>query len=492
MNRLAMILVVIALLTGIALGAWLRPAASVKPSAAPAQDAVLYWYDPMHPDQHFDKPGRSPFMDMDLVPKYANAASEGGDGVQIDARTAQNLGVRVVKAERGVLRQPLTVAGTIAFDASAVEVVQARARGYLERVHARRVLAPVRAGEPLADLVAPEWAAALAEYHALRAMPGSDLAALRKAARQRLQVLGVPDAAIRQSERTGAANGRVTLVAPRDGVLAAIDAREGQAVEPGMPLFRINGLDQVWVEAAVPEAHAAALRSGLPVQIEVPAWPGRSFDGTIAAVLPQVDPVSRTLGVRIVLENTDHALAPGMLARVRLRADDGRQRVLVPSEAVITTGTRSVVIVEESAGRFMPHEVRTGAEANGRTEILEGLDSGARVVASGQFLIDSEANLRGSLRRLGPDPSQSSASGHEHADHAMPAAAPTSTPAMDHEHMNHAMPAPAPAPAPTPAPAPAMDHEHMNHAMPAPAPAPAPAKASEHEHMNHAMPGTPQ
>jgi Cu(I)/Ag(I) efflux system membrane fusion protein len=408
MNRITAIIGIAALLIGIGFGYALRrpapPSSGVATSAPPAAPAgereALYWYDPMRPDQHLDKPGKSPFMDMQLLPKYADGGVAATGGVSVNARTAQNLGIRTAAVERGTLAPAIRVLGTVAYDDSAVDVVQARTRGYLARVHVRKLLTPVRRGQALADLVAPEWASAQAEYLALHAMSGPTIASLRAAARQRLVVLGLPADSIRRLDRTGEVAAHVTLVAPRDGVIAELDAREGQAVEPGMPLFRINGLDRVWVNAEVPEAQSAALREGAAVSVSVSAWPGRSFSGRVGAILPQVDPATRTLRVRIELENPDRALAPGMFAQVVVDAATGEPQLLVPSEAVIRTGERTVVIVAESEGRFRPVEVRIGAEADGRTAILDGLRDDARVVVSGQFLIDSEANLRGSLTRM--------------------------------------------------------------------------------------------
>lgn len=405
MNRLMTTAAVsaFALIAGALIGYSLRRPASSGAPASAAQStarAALYWYDPMHPDQHFDKPGKSPFMDMQLVPKYADSADAGGAGITIDPRVRQNLAIRTAVAERGSLNPEVVVVGSVAYDEEALAVVEARARGYLERVYVRKPLAHVRAGEPLADLVAPEWAAAEAEYLALRSMSGATIPALRAAARQRLAVVGVPDDAIRRLDRTGKASSRVTLTAPRDGVVASLDAREGQAVEPGMPLFRINGLDRVWVHAEVPEQQARGIEIGVPAKIEVAAFSGRTFSGTVDAVLPDVDAATRTERVRIELANPDRGLAPGMYATVRLAAGQSREAVLVPSEAVIRTGTRTVVIVADAGGAFRPVEVRTGAESGDRIAILDGLDAGARVVVSGQFLIDSEANLRGTLTRM--------------------------------------------------------------------------------------------
>ncbi len=404
MNR-TLLFVVIALFVGLGIGYVIhRPADSMASRATPAfaDPAVLYWYDPMRPDQHFDKPGKSPFMDMQLVPKKAGGDSASADtsGVTVNARMAQNLGIRTALVDRGTIAASITVVGTVAYDDSANAVVQARTRGYLEHVFVRKPLTAVHRGQALADLVAPDWASAAAEYRALRGLSGANIDLLRMAARQRLITLGLPEDAIRRIDKTGEVSTHVTLVAPRDGVITELDAREGQAVEPGMPLFRINGLATVWINADVPEAQSAGLREGAPVSISVSAWPGRRFEAAINAILPRVDAMTRTLRVRIELANPDGALAPGMFAQVALETPASDAQLSVPSEAVIRTGERTVVIVAESAGHFRPVDVRTGAEVNGKTVILEGLEDGARVVVSGQFLIDSEANLRDSLSRM--------------------------------------------------------------------------------------------
>jgi Cu(I)/Ag(I) efflux system membrane fusion protein len=403
MNRLTIAIVPLALLIGVGIGYVLHRPASVSTIAPPGERKVLYWYDPMQPTRHFNEPGKSPYMDMPLKPKYADeAASTRTEGVSVSARTTQDLGIRTAPIEHGALAFAVAVVGTVAYDESALEVVQARTRGYLARVYVRKPLTAVRRGEPLAELVSPEWSGAEAEYLALRSASPS----LRDAARQRLIVLGLPDASIRRLERTGRAQTSVTLVAPRDGVVAELDAREGQAVEPGMPLFRINGLDTVWLQADVPETQSAGLREGTPVSAAVSAFPGRTFAGRVSAILPQVDPTTRTLRLRIELTNSDRALIPGMFAQVKLEPSSAALQLLVPSEAVIRTGTRTVVIVADEDGRFRPVDVKTGAEGGGKTAILDGLDENDRVVVSGQFLIDSEANLRGSLTRMSAPPSE--------------------------------------------------------------------------------------
>jgi len=195
----------------------------------------------------------------------------------------------------------------------------------------------------------------------------------------------------------------VTLRAPSDGVVSEVLVREGQAVAAGTPLFRINGVETVWLEAAIPQAGAAALRAGAPIEATVSALPGKIFGGEVEALLPPVDATSRTLRARSVVRNPDGLLAPGMFADVSLRADPGTSVPLVPTEALIATGSDSRVIVQDADGRFRAVRVRSGRSGDGRTEILAGLEGGERVVVSGQFLIDSEASLSGALERLGGD-----------------------------------------------------------------------------------------
>jgi Cu(I)/Ag(I) efflux system membrane fusion protein len=381
--------------------AWWSHRGSSPMVAAPAtpDKPVLYWYDPMVPNQHFDHPGKSPFMDMQLVPKLAGGSDDAGV-VRIDARQVQNLGVRTARVSHGTLTPTLRVSGTVGFDERQVSVVQARVAGIVERLNVRVPLTEVHQRQALMTLLAPEWTAAQEDYLSLRRPRSPGLDALRDAARQRLLLLGMDEAQIRAVERSGQAQTRIAITAPRDGVLGELSVREGATVAMGTPLARLNGLDTVWIQAALPEAQSGRVRAGAAVVAEVTAFPGEHFTGTIDAVLPDVDATTRTQAARIVLHNADHRLAPGMFARVAITDAGIAEQILVPSEAVITTGTRSVVIVAEGNGRFRAQEVRLGHQADGRSEILDGLDDDATVVLSGQFLIDSEASLTGALSRL--------------------------------------------------------------------------------------------
>jgi Cu(I)/Ag(I) efflux system membrane fusion protein len=414
MNRTAVAAAVAALVASLATGyaafrygmrEGTRLAAPAAASSAPAADPlsgrrILYWHDPMVPGQRFDKPGKSPFMDMELVPVYADDAAGDEGVVAISPRVVQSLGIRTAEVVRGALTRQVQVVGNVAYNERELVLVQARVAGFVEKLHVRAPLDPVREGEPLVEILAPEWVAAQEEYLALRRLRTPDAESLRAAARQRMQLVGMGEEAIVALERTGEVRAHAVLTAPVSGVVAELGVREGMNVAAGATLFRINSLASVWINAEVPEAQAAMLRSGRPVEARAAAWPGVTFKGRIQSLLPQVNPITRTVTARAELANPNGRLAPGMFVTVDLGSVAIPHALLVPSEAVIQTGRRSVVIAALGEGRFRPVEVETGAEANGLTEIRKGLESGQNVVVSGQFLIDSEASLKATGARM--------------------------------------------------------------------------------------------
>lgn len=353
-------------------------------------EEVLYWHDPMVPGQRFDKPGKSPFMDMQLVPKCAGGGAD-QTGVSIDPALIQNLGIRTAMAERGVLETETTVTGTIAYNAREMAVVQPRSSGFVQRTYG---LAPddvVRRGAPLVDLLIPEWGGAQREYLAVAATGDK---ALTSAARQRLQLLGMPDSMISAVARSGSPRSVITITAPTSGVVTMLAVRPGMSVSSGQTLAEITGLNPIWLEAAIPEIQAGDVRIGQTVRATLTAYPGELFTGRITTILPSAQADSRTLTVRAELPNPNLKLRPGMFAKVSL-SPERREALLIPSEAVIRTGKRTLVMLAQGKGGFSPAEVRLGREANGQTEIFEGLAPGEKVVTSGQFLLDSEASLGG-------------------------------------------------------------------------------------------------
>lgn len=415
------------------------PHASAAPPTGHAGKKILYWHDPMMPEQKFDKPGKSPYMDMDLVPVYAG--EEQADGaVKVSPGVQQNLGIRIVEVRKGVLGAALQLVGSVAFNERDVALVQARSNGYVERLFVRAPLELVRKGQPLLQLYVPDWVAAQEEYLAVRRMPaGAETSGLLDAALQRMRLAGMTDEQVRQVAARNSVSARITVTAPVGGVITELAARDGMTVAAGAPLFKISGLRSVWVNAEVPESAASQVRPGMAVQATSAAFPGATFNGKVEALLPEVDTATRTLKARIELANPNRKLVPGMFASIRLAPRAGRDVPLVPSEAIIQTGTRTVVIAALGGGKFAPVDVVTGAEAGGQTEVLRGLEAGQKVVASGQFLIDSEASLRGALRRLGDPPAQAATPAVDAAAPAPAAvrpAAPAAPPAAVSHHAN--------------------------------------------------------
>ena len=243
----------------------------------------------------------------------------------------------------------------------------------------------------IADIQLPEWGGAQTEFLSVKRLGQPELTS---AARQRLKLLGMSDRLIASVERTGHTDGTMTITSPISGVIQTLDARVGVTLEQGQTLAQVTGLGTVWLNAAVPEAQTGELRIGQRATATLTAFPGETFSGRIIAVLPTTQIDSRTVTARIELTNRGGRLRPGMFAQVAL-GGDAAPALLVPSEAVIRTGTRTIVMLAKGDGRYHPAEVRTGREGGGQTEILQGLAAGEKVVASGQFLLDSEATLTG-------------------------------------------------------------------------------------------------
>ena len=370
---------------------------AVEAQADSSGRQVLYWYDPMFPDKRFDKPGKSPFMDMQLVPRYAEEAGDVG-GVTVSPAVMQNLGIRLAKVEVRDMAPVVRAVGRVDFDQRLISEVQTLTPGFVERLSVRAEGEPIGAGRVIAQVYSPELLAAQNEYRALMTSKGAVSASLRTAARSRMKLLGLPEAMIRRLERGGAPQRTYPVVTRTSGVVTTIGARPGAQVSPGQSIVTIQGVGQVLVVADVPEASLNNIRVGQPAEISFAAYPGDIRRGVVDYIFPSLNAQSRTGQVRFTLPNPGARLKSGMFANVKLEGAGG-MAVVVPSEAVIDTGRRQVVVVKRS-GRFVPQEVQIERDYAEWTEIRAGLKPGEEVVASGQFLIDSEASLQGYLSRL--------------------------------------------------------------------------------------------
>ncbi|MFJ5431485.1 efflux RND transporter periplasmic adaptor subunit [Pectobacterium actinidiae] len=366
---------------------------SHSPSTAEPERAVLYWYDPMVPDKRFDKPGKSPFMEMELVPRYADDVQEDG-GVIVSARQQQNLGVRTTRAEMRELTDRTTGYGTVALNERGLHTLVAPSGGIVEKLTVNALQQQVKKGETLATLWNPTWAAAQREYLAVRQL-GDDI--LTQSARQRLALLFMPEAIIRQVERSGKPQDRIAITAPEDGYVNKLEVRQGMQLSPAQPLFELASLNPVWIDVDYPEAQAAQLTLGNDISATNSAWPGKTFHGKISELLPVLDSTTRTLKARIVLDNPQQQLKPGMYLTVQLSHSQVQPRLAIPQEALLVSGSQNRVLLSDGNGHFTPRNVTVGASLGDWVEIIDGLKAGDNVVTSGQFLIDSEASLRSAL-----------------------------------------------------------------------------------------------
>ena len=357
---------------------------------------VLYWYDPMLPMERYNAPGKSS-MNMDLQPKYADAG--GGDTIRISSEVQQNLGIRTTRVVYANLAPAIGVVGRVETDERRIFEVQTLTPGFVEQLTVRAVGEQVGRGSRVASVYSPELLGAQHEYAALRKIRRSTITpGLRSAARQRLQLLGLPEAAIRRLDAGGPPQRTYPVFAPRSGIVTAIGSRPGARVEPGQSILTLADVSQVWVVAEVPELSLGQIRTRQTAEVTFPAYPGEVQRGRIDYIFPTLDAEARTGRVRITLPNPGGRLKIGMFAKVTI-GGTGSGGLVVPAEAVISTGKRDVVIVRRGDG-FIPVEVELGSTVGDRTIVQRGLNLNDIVVVSGQFLIDSEASLAGLVERL--------------------------------------------------------------------------------------------
>ena len=362
---------------------------------------VLFWYDPMKPDVKFDKPGKSPFMDMDLVPKYADEVSgQKSHGIVIDPTLVQNLGLKTAPVIKGQLQFSQTIPANISFNDYQFVIVQARAEGFVEKVYPLTLGDKVKKGTPLIDVTIPQWVEAQSEYLLLAESGASPMQL--KGILERLRLAGMPHEDIQRLRQSRTLQSRFTIKAPIDGVITAFDLRTGMNLSKDKVVAQIQGVDPVWVSAAIPETLADLLNESTQFSISIPAYPNSQLRIEKWDILPSVDPNTRSLQVRLQVNNSDELLKPGMNAYVQLTTQ-GSEALLIPSQAVIDTGSEQRVITVGQDGLFVPKAIKVLHTSRGQTSIASGLAEGESVVVNGLFLIDSEANISGALERMRSD-----------------------------------------------------------------------------------------
>ena len=345
----------------------------------------------MHPQVRLADPDAPcPICGMSLVPVSSTSQA---DGVTIDARVVQNIGVRTAEVTTGPLLREIRTVGSVVVDETRVADVNARFGGFVETLAVAETGVKVEADQPLLTAYSPEVFAAADEYRL--ALGGANEAVIN-AGRRRLELLGLSAGEISRLGDEGGAT--VTLRSPLAGTVLEKSVLQGQELRPGQRLYRVADLSRVWVEAVLYEDDLALVRVGQPAAVTLASLPGRTLEGEVTLVSPTVDPMTRQATARVELANDDGLLRPGQYAHVRIDIEAAPEATLVPREAVLETGDRQVVMLDLGDGRYSPRNVTLGHSASeGRVEVLDGLDAGDRVVTSGQFLLDSEANVQAAL-----------------------------------------------------------------------------------------------
>lgn len=413
---------------------------------------ILYWRAPMDPNFTSDQPGKSP-TGMDLIPVYEQEAVAPG-AVRVDPSFTQNFAVRTAVAEKGSISLDIRTVGILSHNEKAIVSVNTRFEGWIEKAFYNNIGEAVQRGDPLFEIYSPQLVTTQKEYLAaldyVEKLSGSAYPEAVERARsllessvERMRYWNVTPEQIRQLEATRKVRRTVTVYSPASGfiVYKMGDSLEGMRLTPGMTVLKLADHSKLWAEVELYEHQIRHARVGQRVRVEVDAFPGRVWQGRIDFFDTAVDPKTRTLKAYVEVDNKDFRLRPEMFATVLIRLPGSASSVRVPSEAVLHSGERAVVIVRKADNIFEPREVELGAEADGLQAVLSGVRAGEIVVTSSQFLIDSESNLRAAITRMldkraaQDDPAQGDPAQGKPPP-MMPGEAPAVTPGGEKEHVH--------------------------------------------------------
>ena len=400
-------------------------------SSVDDKDNVLYWVAPMNPAYRRDKPGKSP-MGMDLIPVYADGEeSDQSDGmpiVKIKPEVVNNLGVRTERVRRGSLSREISTVGYIDYDETKISHIHSRTEGWIENLKIRAEGEHARKGQLLFELYSPPLVNAQEEY--LQALASGNKQ-LIIASRKKLSALGISKSQVKRLDKNKEVTQNVQFYAPQSGVLTHLGVREGMFIKPDTQIMSLANLNSIWLLAEVFERQADWVKVGQSAEAELPSMPGVLWKGEVEYIYPELDPVTRTLRVRMRFENPDEKLMPNMYAYVSIFGGEKKDVLSIPREALIRDVDQQRVILALGNGRFQPREVVAGIESGDRVEIKSGLDEGDDIVISSQFLIDSESSLKASLNRMRSVEKETAndmdSENHEGMKHE----------GMNHEGMNH-------------------------------------------------------
>ena len=366
-------------------------AAQPAPSIEPAKKRIVYYRNPMGLADVSPVPKKDA-MGMDYRPVYEGEA-EDSSSVHIAAGKVQRTGVRTEAATTRFIVSKIIVPGVIQLDERRITIVSTRSTTFIEKVAEVTTGERVRKGQVLFRFYSPEIASAAAQYFSNPGFEG---------ARKRLDVLDVPAEFIAEIDRSRKIPLSLEWRSPRDGVVFERNAFEGMKADPGQQLFKIVDMTSVWALVDVAERDYMRIKIGQKVSVQARGMADRSFNGVVSLIYPQINKETRTVRIRVELQNPDLLLKPDMYVDADIAAGDGGKVVTVPDSAVIDTGARQLVLLDRGEGRFEPREVKTGRRGEGSVEIRMGVAEGDKVVTSANFLIDAESNLKAALKGLNP------------------------------------------------------------------------------------------
>jgi membrane fusion protein, copper/silver efflux system len=351
----------------------------------------LYWAAPMDPNFKSDKPGLSP-MGMPLIPVY----TENGI-VRISPDVVNNMGVRTTRVKKELLQSEIKTVGYVQYDEDKLIHVHPRVEGWVEKLFVKASGDPVKRGQALYTIYSPALVNAQEEY--LIALKRKN-ERLIKAAENRLKALQIPTSVIGDLKKHRQIKSSTTFYAPQSGVITKLNIREGVFVKPGTSLMSLGSLNNVWVQAEIFERQSSQVKVGQPVVMTLAYIPGREWLGKVDYIYPTLDPMTRTLKVRLRFANEDHALMPNMFAQVVIQTQDNAPTLILPKEAVIRTGDMNRVVLALDNGLFKSVAVEIGRSDSQYIELFSGVTEGERVVSSAQFLIDSESSKTSDFKRM--------------------------------------------------------------------------------------------
>jgi len=374
---------------------------------------IKYWQSPMDPTYIRKEPGKSP-MGMDLVPVY----EEEGEGeqsaatIRIDPVTMQDMGVRLGRVSKKPLIKNIRTIGYVTYDETKIFTVNTKFNGWIEKLYVDFVGDEIKEGQKLFDIYSPDLVSAQQEYllalEQHKRLSGSSYRGIRQgaerlleASRTRLRYWDLTDRQIQKIERTGKVQKTLTIYSPADGVVTQKYAFKGHYVKEGEHQYEIVDFSTMWVDVDIYEYELPWVQKGMEAEMELTYIPGKRFEGKVLFVYPYLDPKTRTAKLRLQFPNPDYVLKPGMYANIQLKSIIAREGLVIPQEAVIDTGTRKIVFVSLGKGKFQPRDVKLGLEVSKEEfQVLDGLKEGEEIVLSGQFLLDSESNLREAIQKM--------------------------------------------------------------------------------------------